>query len=198
MNTIIRRIAVSGSAAVALLGGAAAITTATAPTASAAEMQTAITRATGAPVNMPDGRTLHIRGLDAAGYTATAEQHTVVLAAAKTDNDPDNISNGLTPDGGQGSAITNPNSQTPAQPSGYNQQVQTQAGGGTIAVGIVAILVLGIVVFFRVKKHDLKAGDAVLVGLFGIALSGTFVGAMGSQLTNSLVGSLGSMLGSRG
>jgi hypothetical protein len=168
MNPTVRHIAVSGSALVALLGGAAAITAACAPTASATEMQTAIDRATGAPVTLPDGRTTYVRGMDAAAYNATPEQHTVILAAAT------------------------------GQQAGYNQQVTTQAGGGTVAVGIVAILVLGIVVFFRVKKHDLKPGDAVLVGLFGIALSGTFIGAMGTQLTNSAVGSLGSMLGSLG
>jgi hypothetical protein len=190
MNETIRRIAVSGSAAVALLGGVAAITTVTADTASATEMQTAINRATGTPVTMPDGRTVHVRGLDNTGYMATPEQHaTIVLAAATPD--PAGISNGLTPNGGAGVALQNPVGQQPA----YNQQIQTQAGGGTIAVGIVAILVLGIIVFFRVKKHDLKAGDAVLVGLLGITLSGTFIGAMGSQITNSLVGSIGGVLG---
>ncbi|MFB7707921.1 hypothetical protein [Streptomyces sp. NPDC056105] len=193
MNTIIRRIAVSGSAAVALLGGAAAITTATAPAASAAEIQTTINRATGTPVNMPDGRTIHVRGMDAAAYTASPAQHRVVLAAASDDQpDPSNITGGPVP--GSGAPVQNPNQ----APAGTDQQLQTQAGGGTVAVGVVAILVLGIVVFFRVKKHDLKAGDAVLVGLFGIALSGTVVGAMGSQLTNSLVGSLGNMLGNLG
>lgn len=200
MNQTIRRIAVSGSAAVALLGGAAAITTATAPSASAAEMQTVINRATGAPVNMPDGRVVHVRGMDAAAYKASPDHTaTVVLASAKSDStDPSGISNGLTSDGGQGAAITNPQTPAAGQQTGYNQQVTTQAGGGTVAVGIVAILVLGIVVFFKVKHGHLKASDAVLVGLFGIALSGTFVGAMGSQVTNSLVGSLGSMLGGLG
>jgi hypothetical protein len=191
---------VSGSAAVALLGGAAAITAATADTASAAEIQAHIDRATGAPVNMPDGRTVHIRGLDTAGYKASPQHtSTIVLAAAKTDGtDPSGISNGLTADGGQGAPIANPNSPATGQQTGYNQQVTTQAGGGTVAVGIVAILVLGIVVFFKVKHGHLKAADAVLVGLFGITLSGTFIGAMGSQVTNSLVGSLGGMLGNLG
>ncbi|MFD1277422.1 hypothetical protein ACFQ51_52665 [Streptomyces kaempferi] len=49
--------------------------------------------------------------------------------------------------------------------------------------------------FVKVKHSGLKASDAVIGALFGIALSGTVVGAMGSQLTNSLVGSLGTMLG---
>ncbi|MFD4547253.1 hypothetical protein [Streptomyces sp. NPDC058466] len=196
MNQTIRRIAVSGSAAVALLGGAAAITTASAPAASATEMQTVIDRATGARVNMPDGRTTYVRGMDAAAYKASpAHTTTIVLAAAKTDgDDPSGISNGLTSDGGQGAAIQNPQTPATGQQTGYNQQVTTQAGGGTVAVGIVSILILGIIVFFKVKHGHLKTSDAVLGGLFGIAISGTFVGAMGSSITNNLVGSLGSML----
>lgn len=204
MNLTIRRIVVSGSAAAALLGGAAALGTVTAPTASAADFDTAITRATGTPVSMPDGRTIHVRGMDAASYRATAEQHTVILAAAKAEDDPTaEIGNGLTPDNGSGSgaALDNPN--TPnvngQTPNGYNpQQVSTQAGGGAIAIGMVSILVLGIWVFFKVKHGAIKAVDAVIVGLLGIALSGTFVGAMGSQMTNSLVGSLGTMLAGMG
>ncbi|MGQ4343558.1 hypothetical protein [Streptomyces sp. SAS_275] len=201
MNPTVRHIAVSGSALVALLGGAAAITTATAPTASAAEIQTAIDRATSTPVNLPDGRTTYVRGMDAASYSATAEQHTVVLAAAKSDDDPAGISNGLTADGGQGAAITSPNSpQAPINgvQTGYNQQVTTQAGGGTIAVGIVGILVLGIIVVVRVRGKDVKVGDAVILTLFGVAISGTVIGAMATQMTNSGVGSLGGILGGLG
>jgi hypothetical protein len=194
MNQTIRRIAVSGSAAVALLGGAAAITTATAPSASAAEIQTAIDRATGAPVNLPDGRVVHVRGLDAAAYTASPEQHSVIVqAAAKTDTtDPAGITTGLTADGGQGAAIQNP---VTGQQTGYNQQITTQAGGGYVAVGMVAILVLGVIVFFKVKHGHIKAFDAVLVSLLGISLAGTVVGTMGHQMTNSLFGSLGGVLG---
>ncbi|MFE5368162.1 hypothetical protein [Streptomyces mirabilis] len=196
MNATIRRIAVSGSAAVALLGGAAAITTATAPTASAADMQTAINRATGAPVNMPDGRVVHIRGLDAAAYKASPEQHSVIVqAAANATPDPAGISNGLTADGGQGSAITNPNTPATGVQTGYNQQITTQSGGGYVAVGMVAILVLGVIVFFKVKHGHIKAFDAVLVSLLGISLAGTVVGTMGHQMTNSLFGSLGGVLG---
>jgi hypothetical protein len=200
MNATIRRIAVSGSAAVALLGGAAAITTATAPTASAAEIQATIDRATGAAVNLPDGRIVHVRGMDAAAYTATPEHvSTIVLAAAKTDGtDPAGISNGLTADGGQGAAITSPQNPATGQQTGYNQQVTTQSGGGTIAVGVVAIAILGLVVFFRVRHNHLKVGDAVVVTLLGVALSGTVIGAMATQMTNSGVGSLGGILGGLG
>lgn len=201
MNPTVRHIAVSGSALVALLGGAAAITAASAPTASAAEMQTVIDRATGAPVTLPDGRTTYVRGMDAAAYNATPEQHTVVLAAAKSDDDPAGISNGLTADGGQGAAITSPNSpQAPINgvQTGYNQQVTTQAGGGTVAVGIVVLLILCIVVVFKVRHGGLKAADAALGVVAGVAVGGTFLGPMITAMSNSLVGSVGSALAGMG
>jgi len=200
MNATLRRIAVSGSAAVALLGGAAAITLADSPTASATEFETAVNRATGAPVNLPDGRTLHVRGLDAASYTASAEQHSVVvLAAAKSDDDPAGISNGTTPDGGSGAALTNPNSPATGTQTGYNQQVTTQAGGGAVlGTGIVAMLLLGVIVFFKIKHHSIKVGDAILVAFLGVALSGTVFGVMAKTMTEQGVGSLGGVLSGLG
>ena len=153
MNATLRRIAVSGSAAVALLGGAA--TTATAD---------------------------------------SVEHEATVIAIARTDTAPNEIGAGLTPDGGSGAAIQNP--VTGQQPANFApQQIQTQASGGTMAVGVVAILVLGGIVFVRVKKRDMKVGDAVVVTLFGIAVSGTVIGAMGDQITNSAIASLGNVLG---
>jgi hypothetical protein len=152
MNATLRRIAVSGSAAVALLSGAAA--------------------------------------------TAVADDHhATVVAIAKTDAtpDPNSIGNGLTPDNGSGAALQNPN-----QPSvnGVNpQQIQTQASGGAIATGVVAIAILGIIVFFRVKGNHLKVGDAVVVVLFGVALAGTVIGGMADQLTDTGVASLSGILG---
>jgi hypothetical protein len=120
-------------------------------------------------------------------------RHRAVRAAAKTDTtDPAGITTGLTADGGQGAAIQNP---VTGQQTGYNQQITTQAGGGYVAVGMVAILVLGVIVFFKVKHGHIKAFDAVLVSLLGISLAGTVVGTMGHQMTNSLFGSLGGVLG---
>jgi hypothetical protein len=155
MNPTIRRIAVSGSAAVALLSGAAA-------TASA---------------------------------TVTDEHQATVIAIAKTDvNDPAGVTNGLTPDNGSGAQLQNPVNGTP--PAGVTgEQIQTQASGGVVAGGVVAILVLGIIVVVRVRGKDVKVGDAVVLTLFGIAVSGTVVGALGDQLTDSAISSLGSMLG---
>ncbi|HEY3482968.1 MAG TPA: hypothetical protein VGL02_29155 [Streptomyces sp.] len=200
MSVTFRQIAVSGSAAVALLGGAAAIGVASAPTASAVETQTVAHRAVTAPVTLPDGRTMRITGMGGYGHRAT-DVHVATVASFKTD-DPttppgatDGITNGLTPAGGAGAQLQNPVNGTQA---GYNQQITTQAGGGTIAIGIVSILVLGIIVFFKVKHGHIKALDATLVGLLGISLAGTFVGTMGSSITNNLIGSLGSMLGGLG
>lgn len=192
MNESFRRIAVSGSAAVALLGGVATLAVVTAEPASAAEVQAAVARATGAKVTLPDGRTVHVPGLDAAAYRADAGHYTAAVALA-SDTNP-GISNGLTPDNGSGSALQNPFN-TGQVPAGYGQQIRTQASGGAIGVGIVVILLLGGLVFVKVKHSGLKAGDAVLTTLFGIALSGTVIGALGNDLTKSVVGSVGGMLG---
>jgi hypothetical protein len=152
MNQTLRRIAVSGAAAVALVGGAATITTA-----------------------------------EAAEHQATV----AAIADVKTDTQP-GITNGLTPNGGVGAPLQNPTQQIPA---GYNQQVTTQASGGAIGAGVVAILLLGTIVFFRVKNRHMKVGDAVVVTLLGIAISGTVIGGMGDQITESAVASLSNVLG---
>lgn len=182
MNTTIRRIAVSGSAAVALLGGVAAITTVNAPPASATDMQTAINRATGAPVSMPDGRVVHVRGLDNAAYRADAGHRTAVIQLAAT---ADTQPAGPSPQGGVGTQL---------QQTGYNQQIQTQAGGGAIGIGVVTILVLGLIAFFRIKGSA-KVSDAVLFTFLGVALSGTVFGVMAKTMTESGVGSIGGILG---
>lgn len=194
MTSTLRRIAVSGSAAVAVLGGAATITLAAPSPASAAASETVVERAVTAPVTLPDGRTIRITGMGGYGHHATDKQIAVV-AGFKTDTEPgsaDGITNGLTPDNsGTGAQLTNPQQQVPA---GTQQQYQTQAGGGTLAVGIVAILVLGTIAFFRVRG-SVKVGDAVLFTFLGVALSGTVVGVMAKTMTESGVGSLGGVLG---
>ena len=193
MSISFRQIAVSGSAAVALLGGAATITLLDSPTASAAPQTVAHTAAT-TPVNLPGGRTVRITGMGGYGHHAT-EAHVATVAAYKTGTG-DGTTTGMTPDGGAGSALQNP--YTGQVPASTNQQITTQAGGGYIGVGVATIVILGIVVFYKVRHGGLKTGDAVIGALLGIALSGTVVGAMGNQLTHSLVGSLGNMLGGLG
>lgn len=197
MNLTIRRIVVSGSAAAALLGGAAAITTASAPTASAADMESAITRATGAPVKLPDGRTTYVRGMDAASYRASDEHtRTIVLAAAKSGDDPaGEIGNGLTPDNGSGSALQNPNQpsvngQVPA--NGYNpQQVQTQAGAGSISLTVAIGVGLLIVVIAWIRSGKVKTLTAFACVALGVYLAPTVVG----PVITGLGGSVGSSLG---
>ncbi|WP_416476998.1 hypothetical protein [Streptomyces sp. LKA04] len=196
MNVTFRQFAVSGSAAVAVLGGAATLPVIAAQPASAVS-ESVVERAVTAPVTLPDGRTLRITGMGGYGHHAS-EKHIATVAGFKADTEPgsaDGITNGLTPDSGTGSQLVNPQQQMPA---GYNGQYQTQASGGAIATGVVAILVLGIIVFFKVKAGHIKAFDAVIVSLLGVSLAGTVVGSMGSDLTNSLVGSLGNMLGGLG
>ncbi|WP_318201062.1 hypothetical protein [Streptomyces sp. SCL15-4] len=196
MSISFRQIAVSGGAAVALLGGVAAITVAAGEPASAVTQHIA-ERTVTAPVRLPDGRTLRVTGMGGYGHDATPGHITTVSAVAYREDGSPNYTTGVTPDNGV-TRLENPMN-TPQQPAGVNQQITTQAaGGGAIGVGIVTILVLAIVVFYKVKHGGLKVADAVLGGLFGIALSGTVIGAMGSQLTNSLVGSLGTMLGGLG
>jgi hypothetical protein len=197
MSITFRQFAVSGSAAIALLGGAAAIGVAAAPTASAAEMQTVAERAVTAPVTLSDGRTMRIAGMGGYGHQATAE-HVATVAAYRTDTqDPAGITTGNTADDGTSSQLQNPYN-TGQIPAGYNQQITTQASGGTVAVGVVSILILAIIVFYKVKHGGLRAADAALGVVAGVAVGGTFLGPMIQNMTNSLVGSLGSMLSSLG
>lgn len=195
MSISFRQIAVSGSAAVALLGGAAAITMVDSPTATAATQTVAHTAAT-APVTLPDGRTVRITGMGGYGHHATPA-HVATVAAYKTGTG-DGTTTGMTPDGGAGSALQNPYNQTPQTPATTNQQIVTQSAGGYVASGVVGVLLLAVIVFFRVKHNHLKTGDAVVVGLLGVALGGTVFATMGHQLINSFVSSLSSMLGSLG
>lgn len=189
MNPNLRRLVVSGGATIALLGGAAA----TASAATAVETQTAAERAVTAPVQLPDGRTLRITGMGGYGHTATAD-HVATVAAFKTDTGgTDGITNGLTPDNSSGSQLQNPYNQQQV-PAGYNQQITTQASGGAIGVGIVSILILAIIVFYKIKHGGLKVADAVLGVVAGVAIGGTFLGPMISNTTNSLTASLGAMI----
>lgn len=195
MNAVIRRIAVSGSAAVALLGGAATLTVADSEPASATEIQARIDRATGAPVTLPDGRVMHVPGLDTAGRTATAEQHTAVveLAAYQTDvNDPAGITNGLTPDSGSGHALQNPFN-SGAVPASTPQQITTQAGGGTISLTVAIGLALLAVVIVMVKKGHVKFAQAFACVALGVYLAPTFFGPLIQQLGGSAATGLGNV-----
>lgn len=188
MNATIRRIAVSGSAAVALLGGATAITLADTGTASATEIQDAVDRATGAPVKMPDGRTVHIRGLDTAAYRADASHHTAAVNLAATP-DPSGITGGPAPDNGSGAQLQNPYTQVPAG----TQQIQTQAGGGTIAVGVMVGLALAGIVIVMVRRGTVSIMQTVVCVALGVYLAPTFVGPLVQQLGGSIGSGLGNV-----
>lgn len=195
MNPTLRQFAVSGSAAVALLGGTAAITAATAPQASAAEQAT-VTRAVTAPVNLPDGRTVRITGMGGYGHQATGA-HIATVAAFKTDTTPSadpSLGTGLTPDGGAGAALVNPVTGTQ---TGYNQQVVTQSSGGYIAAGVVGTILFGAIAIIRIRSNAHK-GDAVLFLFLGVGLGSTAIGAMIHEITNSGVGSLSGIVSGLG
>lgn len=195
MSITFRQIAVSGSAAVALFGGAAAITMAT-PSPASAATQTVAHRAVTAPVRMPDGRTLRITGMGGYGHQATAG-HVATVAAFKSDtattppDATDGVGTGLTPDGGIGAQLQNP---TTGQQTGYNQQITTQSGGGYIGAGVVAILLFAVIAIVRIR-HGASKGDAALFLFLGVALAGTTIGTMLHQFATNGVGSFGGALG---
>ncbi|WP_282084028.1 hypothetical protein [Streptomyces tendae] len=192
MNVTLRRIAVSGSAAVAVLGGAATITLAAPSPASAATTEHVVERAVTAPVTLPDGRTMRITGMGGYGHHATTEQ-VAVVAGFKADTEPgssDGITNGLTPDSGTGAQLTNPQQQVPA---GTQQQYQTQAGGGTIGVTVAVGVGLLIAVIVMLKRGSMKVVQAVACIALGVYLAPTFVGPLVQQLGGSAATGLGNV-----
>lgn len=179
MTISFRQFAVSGSAAVALLGGAAAITLADSDTASAAETQTVAHRAVTAPVTLPDGRTMRITGMGGHGHTASADQ-VATVAAYKTGTGTDS---GFAPQGVVGQQV----------PAGYNQQVTTQAGGGaisiTVAVGIGLLIGVGVMV----RRGHVKFVQAAACVALGVYLAPTFVGPLIQQIGGSVGSGLGNV-----
>ncbi|MFI6653836.1 hypothetical protein ACIBI8_40475 [Streptomyces sp. NPDC050529] len=174
MSRIVRTLAVSGAAAAALLG-TASVAAADSPDTTTASIEAAADRAAGAPVSLPDGRTLHVRGLDSVSYRADASHYTAVVTLAdgidnaSVQSEVNGIGTGLNP----------------------QQQVQTQAGAAGISTVAVAALALGIVVFFGIKHGKLAKGWFAVSLILGVLLSGTVIGPMVSQLTGSGVGMFG-------
>ncbi|MFD8851839.1 hypothetical protein [Streptomyces sp. NPDC059604] len=176
MSRIIRTLAVSGAAAAALLG-TASTAAADSPESAAAVVEAAADRAAGAPVTLPSGKVLHVRGLDSVSYRADASHRTAVAAlgdelGSMPGNRPVAEPNGI------GTGLTQP-------------QVQNQAGVGGISTVGVAALAVGIILFFGVKHGKIEKGWLVLSLIMGVLLSGTVVGPMVSQLTGSGVGMFG-------
>lgn len=177
MNRIVRAIALSGAAAAAVMATA---TTASADTPEAAEtaIQSAVDRAAGAPVTLPSGKKLHVRGLDSVAYRADASHRTAVVQLA-ADQPGSNMTTfdqpGFSP-------------QQVQQP-----QVQTQAGGGALGTGAVIALVLGVVLFFGLKANRVTKGWAFTCIAMGVVLSGTFIGPLIQQLGGSGVQAFGNL-----
>jgi hypothetical protein len=181
MSRIVRTLAVSGAAAAALLG--AASVAAADSTDTTVSITAAADRAAGAPVSLPDGRTLHVRGLDSVSYRADAAHHSAVVTLA--DGPAAGQGADLAPQG-VGTQIGNGVYQQP-------QQVQTQAGAGGISTVAVAALALGIVVFFGIKGGRVGKGWVVVSIALGVLLSGTLIGPLVSQLTGSGVTAFGNI-----
>lgn len=178
MPRIIRTLAVSAAAAAALLA-AAPTATADTPEQAAVVMEAAVNRAAGAPVTLPSGKTLAVRGLDTAGYRADGSHHQAVVTLA------------------EGAGVGAPIQQTSTQLGGTTQ-VQTQAGpgGAAIGTGVVLTLVLGIVLFFGIKNGKVDKGWAFLCASLGVSLGGTILGPLVMNLGGAAVTAVGSVLGS--
>ncbi|MCH6162025.1 hypothetical protein [Streptomyces marispadix] len=130
-------------------------------------------------------------------YGSPAQHAAVAQLAGADDGDPaaPGAGNDQAP-AGQQPAVQQPGTgqQQPAAPTQLNN-VQTQAGGGAIAVGSVAVLLLGTVSFFLVKRGGLKAAHLALGVAMGVLLAGTFIGPLVQQVTGSAVTSFGAILG---
>ena len=126
-----------------------------------------------------------------------ADQRAAVVQLAAGNDDP------AAPGGGNDPAPNGQQQQVPQQTVPQQQapaptqldNVQTQGAGGAIAAGSVAVLLLGTICFFLVKKGGLKAGHLALGVAMGVLLAGTFIGPLVQQITGSAVTSFGSILG---
>ncbi|MYS37227.1 hypothetical protein [Streptomyces sp. SID4920] len=173
MSRIIRTLAVSGAAAAALLG-TATVASADDSADVPASVQAAADHAAGTPVSLPDGRVIHVTGLDSVSYRADAAHRTAVVTLA--DGLGDTRLTGNQPEvNGIGTGLVE-------NPQG---QMQTQASAGGMSTVAVAALAIGIIVFFGLKSGKIAKGWFVVSVIFGVLLSGTLVGPMVSQLTGS-------------
>ncbi|MEW5529434.1 MULTISPECIES: hypothetical protein [Streptomyces] len=178
MSRIIRTLAVSGAAAAAILA-TAPVASAEAPEQQATVVQAAVDKAIGAPVTLPSGKTMSVRGLDSAAYRAESAHHQAVITLADG--------------GGTGAPIQGPSAQL-----GNQQQIQTQAGssGAAIGTGAFVAAVLGIVLFFGIKNNKVTKGWAVTCGALGVTLGGTFIGPLVNQLGATGATAIGSIFSS--
>jgi hypothetical protein len=176
MARIIRTLALSGAAAAALLGTAGTVHADT-PEKATTIVESAVDRAAGAPVTLPSGKTVHIRGLEAAAYRTDAAHHTTVVTVA----------DGTT---GNGAAVG-----TPTYTDYTQQPVQARSTGGTISVVAALGIGLAIFTFLMVKKGRINAWHAVALVTFGVVLAPTTFGPLLQNLGVSAATSLGNVWG---
>ncbi|MFE2045927.1 hypothetical protein ACFXAZ_34410 [Streptomyces sp. NPDC059477] len=174
MSRIIRTFAVTGAAAAALLGTAGTVHAATTEEATAT-VEAAVDRAAGAPVTLPSGKTLHVRGLDTVAYRAD-DVHHQTLASVVADTRSAGV--GVVPAG---------------LPASTPQQVQTQAAGGSISVVAMLGIGLAIFTFFMIKKGRINAWHAAALVMFGVVLAPTTFGPLLQSLGVSAAGALGNI-----
>ncbi|MFF4574849.1 hypothetical protein [Streptomyces sp. NPDC001410] len=189
MARIIRTLALTGTAAAALLG-IAGTAHADTPEKATTVVRSAVDRAAGAPVTLPSGKAVHIRGLDTAAYRADAAHRSAVVTVADGQTGQPGMA-GIDFSLRQGTTGTGATVGTPA---GYNQQqVQVQSAGGTISV--VAMLGIGLAVFtfVMVKKGRINAWHATALVMFGVVLAPTTFGPLLQNLGVSAATSLGNV-----
>jgi hypothetical protein len=76
-----------------------------------------------------------------------------------------------------------------------NNVTPANVSGGTIGVGLVGLMIIGVVVFIGIKGRKVAAGWAITLVALGVLLDGTFVGPLIKQLTTSVVTAAASTLG---
>ncbi|WP_461014518.1 hypothetical protein [Streptomyces daliensis] len=189
MQKIVRTLAVSGAAAVALLSGASAASAVGPSTVSAAAVQ----QATGTPVTLPSGGTVHVTGMESAAYRADSAQLQAVTTLASGEGGAGlGSGNAPAPEMEQGDQVV-PQQQTPGQVQPAYGEMQQTASGGAVAGTAVVALVLMVIIGYSIKRGGLAKGHMIACVILGVLLSPTFVGPLVTQLSGSASSSFGNL-----
>ncbi|MFE7120641.1 hypothetical protein ACFU99_34945 [Streptomyces sp. NPDC057654] len=196
MPRIIRSLAVTGAAAAALLGAGGSLSDAAAADDNAGVVRVAaqeVARATGAPVTLPSGKTIHVTGLGSAAYRADAAQQATVTTLADAAPGAGSGTGGGT--GSMESELNQNQQQGGQQPTGQygtgTNGIRTQASGGSISMTAAIGLGLLIAVIAAIRSNKVRWLWAVVCIALGVYLTPTVVGPM----IQSFGGSIGSSLG---
>ncbi|MFI1867379.1 hypothetical protein [Streptomyces jumonjinensis] len=187
MSRVVRMLAVTGAAAVAVLGTGPSAAAADTPETATAVVEAAVRQAAGAPVTLPSGRTIRIGGMESAAYRADAGHRSTVVRLAA---DP-------VPDGGgvSGMNLNQQPLEVRQQPGYGTQQVRTQAGGGAIGVNVAIGLALLVIVIVGTKKGHVRWPWTAACVALGVYLAPTVVGPLIQGLGGSVGQSLGNVWG---